>query len=340
MVLALGLAALLVIAIPLRWNAWVAGGRWQRTDDAQLKGDLTPLSARVGGYVRRALAGDYLPVRRGQVLVEIEDDDYRAQVAQAQAEVEGAGAALDNNAAQQALQAAAIAAADALVAADRADLVRAELQARREHVMAATDAVAQQEVETADAARLRAAAVVRQVEAQALSARRQVEVLRTQARQLAATLAARRAGLSLAEINLGHTRITAPADGLSGERFARAGQLVSAGAQVVSVTPVNGAWVVANFKETQLLHMRVGQPARLTLDAFAGRRFEGRVAAISPASGSQFALLPPDNASGNYTKVVQRVPVRITLEDVSAEDAARLRPGLSVIAAVDTGSGR
>ncbi len=339
MVVALALALVLVLLIPLRWTGWSADARWQTTDDAQLKGELTPLAARVSGYVRRALPADYLPVRRGEMLVEIADDDYRAQVAQAQADVEAAQAALDNNRAQQALQAAAIDAARAAVEANRADVARDALQARREHTMVATQSVAQQDVETADAALLRARAVTRQAQAQLETQVRQVAVLKTQTRQLAAALDARRAALRLAQINLGYTRIAAPADGTAGERLVREGQLVSPGTQVISVTPSNAVWATANFKETQLAHMRVGQRAVVRVDALPGRRFSGRVAAIAPATGSQFALLPPDNASGNYTKVVQRAPVRIAL-DVPADLHERLRPGLSVVARVDTAGGR
>jgi membrane fusion protein (multidrug efflux system) len=335
--LAILLAAALIIIVPLRWNGWIAGSRWQETDDATLRGDITPLSARIGGYVREVPVRDFALVHAGQLLVQIEDNDYRAEVAQALADMQGAEAALANNLAQQKLQSATVAAADAQVVANNADLVRAQLEARRQHTLGVTEAASRQEIETADATLGRGSAVVRQAQAQADAQRLQIGVLQTQALQLAATLEARRAALQLARINLGYTRIIAPANGLIGERQVRPGQLVSPGTQVMTVTPSNDVWVVANFKETQLALMRVGQRATISVDALPGRHWKGRVQAIAPASGSQFALLPPDNASGNYTKVVQRVPVKITL-DAENTDFELLRPGLSVIAEVDTSS--
>jgi membrane fusion protein, multidrug efflux system len=334
---ALLLAAALVIAVPLRWDGWISGSRWQRTDDASLRGDITPLSARIGGYVRQVAVNDYAVVRAGQLLVQIEDDDYRAQVAQAEADVEAAQAAIANNLAQQSLQQATVSAAEAQTTANNADLLRAQLEARRQHTLGITEAASRQEIETADAALGRGAAVVRQAQAQADAQKLQIGVLQTQARQLTATLDARRAALQLARINLGYTQIRAPATGLIGERQVRQGKLLTAGTQVMTITPSNDVWVTANFKETQLARMRIGQHARITVDALPGRHWDGYVQAIAPASGSQFALLPPDNASGNFTKVVQRVPVKIMLDAKSA-DFERLRPGLSVIAEVDTSS--
>jgi membrane fusion protein (multidrug efflux system) len=336
-VIALALAALIVVALTGSWTRIAANRRWQSTDDAYVRGDLTPMNARVGGYVRRVLVGDYQPVSVGQPLVEIADDDYRAQLAQAQANLAGADAAIANNLAQQRLQQATIAAAAAAVQATRADLTRYALDAARQRTMAAADAASQAAVETAEANLKRTDAGVVQGSAQVAAARRQLDVLRTQAGQLAAARDAQGALVRLARITLGYTRITAPAAGYVGERQVRPGQLVAAGTQVITVVPAPDLWVVANFKETQLGHVRAGLPATVSVDSFPGVSWRGHVAALSPASGSQFALLPPDNASGNFTKVVQRVPVRIML-DAGGPAIDRLRPGLSVHASIDTGA--
>ena len=335
-VLALALAVVLVVAVPRHWNAWVGAAGWQETDDAATRGDLTPISARVAGYVRRVGVSDYQHVHAGDLLVEIADDDYRAQVAQAQANVDSAVAAIANNLAQQALQQANIRAADAGIGASQADLVRHRLESNRQRILVTTSAASHQTVEQAEANERRTEATVEQMQAQAEAQRRQLDVLQTQARQLVAALAAQNALLELAKINLGYTRILAPADGMVGERQVRPGQLVASGTQVIAVVPLPDVWVVANFKETQLTHAAAGQRAEVTVDTYPGTVLHGRIDTIAPASGSQFALLPPDNATGNFTKVVQRVPVKIVLEaDNPLRD--RLRPGLSVTARIDTG---
>jgi membrane fusion protein (multidrug efflux system) len=336
--LALALAATLVIAVPLRWTHWVGAAGWQTTDDAYLKGDLTPISARVGGYVRNVLVGDYEHVRIGQVLVEIADDDYRAQVAQAEANVQGAEAAIENNLAAQTLQLATIRGAQAALVATRADMTRYRLEAERQRALVQTAASSRQMLEQADANFARTNATMEQGAAQVEAAEKQLEVFKTQGKQLQASLAAQRAALDLTRISLNYTKIVSPADGMVGERQVRPGQLLSAGSQVISVVPLPDVWVVANFKETQLTHARPGQPAEVTVDTFPGITLKGRIATIAPASGSQFALLPPDNATGNFTKVVQRVPVKIVLDkDNPLSD--RLRPGLSVTARIDTARG-
>lgn len=334
-VLALAFSAALVVAIPLRWTQWVGAAGWQTTDNAYLRGDLTPLASKIGGHVRQVLVGDYASVKAGDILVEIADDDYRAQLAQAEANVLGAEAAIDNNHAVQALQRATIKAAQAGVAATRADLTRYLLETERQHTLVQTAATSRQTLEVAEANLARSSATLEQGLAQVEAAEKQLDVLMTQDRQLQAALAAQQAARDLARINLGYTRIAAPTDGITGERLVRRGQLVSAGTQVVSVIPVPQIWVIANFKETQLTHARVGQRAKVTVDAFPAERWTGRVETIAPASGSQFALLPPDNASGNFTKVVQRIPVKIVF-DTDGPSLDRLRPGMSVEARIDT----
>ncbi|MDE1150709.1 MAG: HlyD family secretion protein [Azospirillaceae bacterium] len=334
--LALSLAGGIVVTITTRWDAWVSGGRWQATDDAYTRADVTPLAAKVGGYVRAVPVDDFARVRVGQVLVQIDEADYRAALDQAVANVAAAEAAIANNQSQQALQRATVAAADAAIAADAADLRRYHLEATRQHALIGKGASAQQAVEEADANEARTVALLAQARAQAEAQRQQIQVLATQQRQLEAALAAQKAQLDQARLNLGYTRITAPADGEVGERQVRPGQLVSPGTQVIAVVPLPGVWVVANYKETQLTHVQPGQPARVEVDTFPGQKLTGHVEALAPASGAQFALLPPDNATGNFTKVVQRVPVKIRL-DPGQPLLDRLRPGLSVRARIDTG---
>ena len=335
--LALVLALALILGIPLRWNQLIGASGWQSTDDAYLRGDLTPLSAKVGGYVRRVVVSDYQPVHAGDLIVEIADEDYRAQAAQAEANVVAAEASIGNNDANQALQLATIKAADAGVAATRADLRRYQLESDRQKSLVQSNAGSRQMLEQADANLGRTVAQLEQAQAQAEAQRRQLDVLKAQAKQLEASLAASRAMLDLARLNVGYTKIVAPADGMVGERQVRPGQLVSVGSQVITVVPLPNVWVVANFKETQLTHVKPGQRANITVDAFPSVMLRGHIETIAPASGSQFALLPPDNASGNFTKVVQRLPVKIVLDEDN-ELRLRLRPGMSVTASIDATS--
>src|SRR5271155_580648 len=355
------LAAAVIITITRNWNAWEGGRIEQVTDDAFVRGDLTPLSTKVAGIVRDVNVSDYQTVHAGDLLVELQDDDYQAQLAQAGAAVEAAKAAIENNRRQRELQDARIdkalagidlaksqiVAAEAGINAVHADVVRTSAERTRQEALLANQAATQQKVETAvaDQQRLAAQAASREADlAEAKTAlrsseigveteRRSKAVLESQDLQLVADLHAKEAALTAAQINLGYTKIHAPADGTVGERQVRAGQLVSPGTQVLTFV-AETKWVQANYRETQLTHMKVGDPAEIRIDAFPGKAFRGKVLEIAPASGSQFALLPPDNATGNYTKVVQRIPVKIALDD--ATQGAQLRPGLSVIATVRT----
>jgi len=360
-ILVLLLAAAVVISLTRNWNAWEGGKVDQITDDAYVQGDLTPLSTRVPGIVQDVKVSDYQHVRRGELLVQLEDDDYKAQVAQATAAVQAAKAAILNNQRQQQLQDAQIeralagidqanaqiAAAQAGINAVQAEVVRTEEQrVRQESLLAAHAATKEQEEEAvANAQQFAAQAASRKadleeaktalrsnqiaVEAQ----RRSKAVLESQQQQLVADLHAKEASLDVAKINLGYTKIYAPADGTVGERQVRPGQLVSPGTQVFTFVG-DTKWVQANYRETQLTHVRVGDPAEIRIDEYPGKVFRGKVVEIAPASGSQFALLPPDNATGNFTKVVQRIPVKIGFDDANL--ARSLQPGLSVIAAVRT----
>jgi membrane fusion protein, multidrug efflux system len=330
------LAGGLMAFVAAEWDWWVGSARLQRTDDAYLQADLTPLAARVPGYVRRVLVNDFQRVKAGDLLVEIEDDDYRAQLRQAEGNVSNAEVAIATIEQQKTLQKALIAQAEAMVAASEADLTRYHLETVRQQALLATGiAGTRQTVEQAVDNEKRAEATLALNFAQLEQQRQQVNVLDSQEKQAQATLAVQRAARDLAQINLGYTRITAPVDGMVGQRQVQAGQYLSAGTQVISVVPLPNVWVVANYKETQMTRVRTGQPARVTVDAFPGTVLHGRVDNWSPASGAQFSLLPPDNATGNFTKVVQRIPVKIVLEPDPAVDDL-LRPGMSVIATIDT----
>jgi len=360
-ILVLLLAAGVFISLTRNWNAWEGGRVEQVTDDAFVRGDLTPLSTKVAGIVRSVKVSDYQRVHGGDLLVELQDDDYQAQVAQAGAAVDAAKAAIENNRRQRELQdsriqralagidqaKAQIAAAEAGINAVQADVVRTQAERARQEALLATQSATKQKVEAAVADEQRFAAqeasrkadleqaktALRSSEIAVESERRSKAVLESQDQQLIADLRAKEASLSVAKINLGYTKISAPADGTVGERQVRPGQLVSPGTQVVTFV-AETKWVQANYRETQLTNMKVGDPAEIRIDVYPGKVFRGKVLEIAPASGSQFALLPPDNATGNFTKVVQRIPVKIAFDDANL--ASSLRPGLSVIATVRT----
>jgi membrane fusion protein (multidrug efflux system) len=355
------LAAAVVFTITRNWNSWEGGRIEQVTDDAYVRGNLTPLSTKVPGIVRDVKVSDYQQVHKGDLIVELEDDDYKAQVAQATAAVEAGKAALENNRRQRELQdskidkalagidqaKAQITAAEAGIAAVQADVVRTQDERTRQEGLFQTRSTTQQKLEQAVADEQRFAAqsasrkadleqaktMLRSNELSAEAERRTKSVLESQDMQLIADLHAKEAGLTAAKVNLGYTTIEAPSDGTVGERQVRPGQLVSPGTQVIPFVD-KIKWVVANYRETQLTNMKVGDPVEVRIDAYPGKTFRGKVIEIAPASGSQFALLPPDNATGNYTKVVQRIPVKIAFDDENV--ATSLQPGLSVIATVRT----
>jgi membrane fusion protein (multidrug efflux system) len=357
----LALAAAVIVTITRNWNGWEGARAEQATNDAYVRGDLTPLSTKVAGIVREVKVNDYQVVHKGDVLVQLEDDDYRAQVAQASAAVEAARAALGNNLRQRELQDAKIERAltgidqaDAQITAAKAgkdavsaDVSRTRLERTRQEALIKANATTQQKVESAvadeerfaaqsasrDADLAQAHTMLRSNQAATEAERRGKTVLESQEAQLAADLHAKEAALTVAQVNLGYTRIVAPADGSVGERQVRPGQLVSPGTQVMAFVE-NTRWVSANFRETQLTNIRPGDVAEVRVDTYPGQVIKGRVLEIAPASGSQFALLPPDNATGNFTKVVQRVPVKIALDNASL--STQLRPGLSAVVTVRT----
>jgi membrane fusion protein, multidrug efflux system len=355
------LALAVLITITRNWNAWEGGKVEQVTDDAYVRGDLTPLSTKVAGIVRAVDVADYQQVHKGDLIVELQDDDYQAQVNQAKAAVEAARAGIEENLRQRELQdtriakalagidqaKAQIAAAEAGKAAVEAELIRARSERKRQEGLYQTHSTTEQNLETAvanegslsaqfasrEADLNQAQTMLRSSELAAEAERRSKVVLESQGTQLQADLRANQANRAAVEVNLGYTKIYAPNDGTVGERQVRPGQLVSPGTQVISFVDLT-KWVEANYRETQLTNVKIGDPAELRIDEYPGQLIHGKVVEIAPASGSQFALLPPDNATGNFTKVVQRIPVKIALDDPAF--AATLRPGLSVVATVRT----
>jgi membrane fusion protein (multidrug efflux system) len=330
-------AAGIAVLFTARWDAWVGARVDQTTDDAFIKGDITPLSAKIEGYIRYVAVGDYQQVKAGDLLVEIEDVDYRARVAEAEADLAGAEAAITNLKAHKAQQHAKITSAESAIEATKADVERSTLEAERQRTLLASHYGTSQRMEQAVADEKRFQATLVQNRADLDAERRQMAVLDTQESQLRAELKAKRAMLALANITLSYTRITAPVNGMVGERGVRVGQYVRAGTQIVAVVPLDTVWVLANYKETQLTRVTIRQRASITVDSFPGSIITGRVDSIAPASGSQFSLLPPDNATGNFTKVVQRIPVKIVL-DPEHPLADQLRPGMSAIATIHTAS--
>jgi membrane fusion protein (multidrug efflux system) len=328
-------AGALAVLFATQWDRWVGDATRQVTDDAYIRGDVTPLSAQVEGYVRKVAVDDFQHVKAGDLLIEIDDQDYVAKVAQAEADLLGAQAAIENIKARKAAQKAVVVQAESTVTATQADLERARLEAERQRKLLATTFGTEQRVEQTDADAKRLTATLASNQAAVESQRSQLAVLDTQELQLRAEAKAKQAALDLAKINLGYTRISAPINGEVSERGVYAGQYVHAGSQVITIVPLDNVWVIANYKETQLTHVARGQRAEVRVDTFPGMVIKATVDSIAPASGSQFSLLPPDNATGNFTKVVQRIPVKLR---IAPDNPLRghLLPGMSVIATILT----
>jgi membrane fusion protein (multidrug efflux system) len=345
-----GAGALLLLAgagLGYQYNAVWA--HQETTDNAYVRADITPVAAKVEGYVARLAVGDNQAVEAGDVLMVIEPADYEARVAKAEAELASAranlvtlGAARRSASAQVGAQGGAIGEASARVAAARADAVRAAADETRFAELAAKGWATRARLDQVEADASATRADVAAAEAAVSAQRGQAGALVAATAGAEASIAAGQAQVQAAEANLrqlkldlARTVIRAPIAGVVGNRSVREGQLVRPGQQLLAIVPVAQAYVVANFKETQLGKMRVGQPVELEVDAYPGMKVRGRIESLAPASGAQFALIPTDSATGNFTKIVQRVPVRIVVEK-DALAAQLLRPGLSVEATVDT----
>ena len=331
------LVAFVFIALAtLRWDAWVGNAVTQTTNDAYVRAEMTRLSSRVAGEVLTVAANDFQRVKAGDLLIQIDPADYQAQVAQADASVAAAQAALDNLSNQVELQYATIAQAEAAQVSAAAEEVQARQEQERQQSLSQTEAGTRQKFEQATAAYAKAQADVRASRAVIAAQKHQMEVLAGTKKQRAADVLGAQAALAAAKLKLGYTKIVAPFDGVVGERQVQPGDYVNVGSNLINVVPLPNVYVIANYKETQLTRVKPGQSVDITVDSFPDEKLKGHVERISPASGSQFALLPPDNATGNFTKVVQRVPVRIVI-DKNQPLLERLLPGMSVVTNIHTG---
>ena len=324
-----------VVTVVAGWASVRSSG--ETTDNAYIRGDVTSLAPKVAGYVTALEVEDNQTVRAGDVLFQIDDRDYRARLAQAVANVEAAEAALADVDAGIQLQYALIRQAEAQRSSAVAELNRARKASDRGHKLFRSNAVGQEEVDERDAARLSAEAHVSAASATLDAEQQRIAVLATKREAAVAALAHARASRDLAQNDLDDTVVRAPVDGVIGNRQVRIGRLVAPGAPLLDIVPVNDVWLVANFKETQVEHIRLGQRVRITVDGYPNETLEGVVDSFAPGSGSAFSMLPADNATGNFVRVVQRVPVKIRFAGKPLP--GRLVPGLSARVEIDLGSG-
>ena len=333
---ALALALALGVAAAADFgHYYLATGRYlMTTDDAYVKADSTIIAPKVSGYIAEVLVSDNEPVKAGQLLARIDDRDFKTALNQARADVAASEAAVRSLDAQIALQQPLIQQQAAEVDATDANLKFArEESARYDELMKSGSGTVQRAQQT-DAALRAQTALLEQGKAGLIAANKKLDVLSTERAKALAQLDHARAVREQAALNLSYTKIVAPVEGTVGARTLRVGQYVQAGTQLMAVVPLDQVYVVANYKETQLTHVRDGQPVELEVDGFHGTRLKGHVDSLSPASGLEFALLPPDNATGNFTKIVQRVPVKIALDDPRLKGL--LRPGMSAVPTIDT----
>src|SRR6267154_2349321 len=319
------------------FDYWTVGRYLVSTDDAYVKADNTTVAPKVSGYLHEVLVGDNERVRAGQLLARIDQRDFNVALDQARADVAAAHAAIASKQAQLGVQQAVIDAAKATIDVDQATVTFTAQENKRYTDLATTGYGSVQNAQQAQSRNAGAEAAIARDTANLASAVKQVDLLKAEIVQANAALARAEAAQSQAELNLDYTSIVAPIDGVVGNRSLRTGQFVQAGTQLMSVVPASGAYVVANFKETQLTDVREGQAVDIAVDMFPGQLVHGHVDSVAPASGQEFALLPPDNATGNFTKVVQRIPVRIAL-DTDKRSSIELRPGMSVIPTIATHS--
>ena len=329
--------ALLLIAVAAAYGSyyWMVGRFLESTDDAYVQANSTIVAPKVSGYLSQVLVEDNQPVKAAQPLAKIDDRDYLASLEQAKADVATAQADIENVTAELEQQQAVIAQARATVTVDQANLTYAEQENTRYGTLAnqgsASVEMAQQVASRRETAR---ATLIRDTAA-VTAAEQQVAILQAQLAKTKAALQHYHAVQEQAQLNLSYTNIIAPIDGVVGNRSLRVGEYVQAGTQLMAVVPLAAVYVVANFEETQLADIHKGAPVSIVVDTYSGATVKGHVDSIAPASGEEFALLPPDNATGNFTKIVQRIPVKIAID---SNDPLRgeLRPGMSVTATVDT----
>ena len=327
--------AALAGAADFGWRYWTVGQFEVSTDDAYVKADSTTIAPKISGYIAAVLVNDNETVKAGQILARIDDRDFKVSLEQAKAGVQAAEANIANRQAAIAAQQSAIDAAKATVEADKADETFAGQDNQRYAQLAKSGYGTVQNAQLAASRIAAARAAVTRDTAALANATKQLDVIEAELAQAQAALDSAKAVRDQAELNLSYTALVAPIDGVIGNRTLRVGQYVQAGTQLMAVVPTDAAYIVANYKETQLTDVRAGQKVEVEVDTFPGQVFQGHVDSISPASGQEFALLPPDNATGNFTKVVQRIPVKIVLDRGSPLSVV-LRPGMSVYPTIET----
>jgi membrane fusion protein (multidrug efflux system) len=328
-------ALIAALAVAAFAHYWASARFVVATNDAYVQADSTLVASRVSGYVSAVMIQDHQPVKAGQALALIDDRDFRAALDQARADARAAQAGVDDLQAQLTEQSTLIDRARAGVAASQAALELANLNQVRYRKMAGIGFGSEQQSQQGDAeARERSANLVRD-RASLASAHGQVRVLQAKLEQAQALRDRAQAVERRAALELGYTTVIAPIDGIVGARTVRLGQYVQAGTQLTALVPLREVYVMANFKETQLTRVHAGEPVRVRVDTFPGIDLRACVDSLAPASGLEFSLLPPDNATGNFTKIVQRIPVKIRF-DANEPLAGRLRPGMSVEVSVDT----
>ena len=332
--LALALLAGTALSAHYGHDYWTTGRYLETTDDAYVKADYTTVAPKVAGYIAEVLVQDNQSVTAGQLLARIDDRDFRAALAQASADVNAAAAAVRNLDAQINLQHSLVEQAQAAIDASKATLEFADADAVRYRDLMKTGSGTTQRAQQTESLRGQAAAQLQRDQVGLVAAQKKIAVLTTERDQALAQLERSRALAQQATLNLSYTTIAAPVDGTVGARSLRVGQFVAAGTQLMAVVPLHATYVVANFKETQLTYVRDGQPVELRIDSYPDVKLTGRVDSLSPASGLEFALLPPDNATGNFTKIVQRIPVKIMLDD--SRLTGMLRAGMSVEPSINT----
>jgi membrane fusion protein, multidrug efflux system len=332
--LLVGLAAALLVGGGIKGYDWLTVGRFtQVTDNAYVEADISVISPKVQGYIREVLVKDNQQVRAGDILARIDDADYRAKLAQAEAAVATRRAAIDNVSATAARQQSAIRAARAEIDSKQAERNRASADLARFAQLRKEGWASQQRLQTVEADAQKARAELDSAAAGLSSQQSQLTVLSTQAKVALASYKETLAAVEVARLDVENAVLRAPVDGVIGNRALRAGQYVRPGTILMAVVPLSDVYVLANFKETQLAHIRVGQKVVLHVDAF-DQDIDGVVDSISPAAGSRFSILPPENATGNFTKIVQRLPVKVRIANVPKD--VRLTPGLSVEARINT----
>jgi membrane fusion protein (multidrug efflux system) len=306
------MGVVLLVLVGLGARRWIYGLSHVSTDDAQADGHIIPILPKVGGFVTEVRVDENRPVKAGDTLVVLDDRDYRARLAQADADLAVALAGVSNR--------ARVGQAEAQVEQAQANALKAHADLDRMRPLALQDIVSKQQLDAAEAAASAADAALAAAQAGLLAAD--------------ARVGAARAARDQAALNLSYTRLTAPFFGVVSKKTVELGQLVQPGQPLMSVVPLDDVWITANLKETEIANVKPGEPVDFTVDAYPGLQFRGHVQSLSPATGARFSLLPPDNATGNFTKVVQRVPVRVRPDKV--DPAHPLRPGMSVVVTITT----